>query len=272
MAFALGPQAAAAGFGLAAFDAIGSTNAEGLVRARNGEDGPLWLVTDRQTAGHGRRGRAWDSPAGNLAATLLRILSVPPAAAATLGFVAGLALADALDAVGARAAVALDGGRGAGRFALKWPNDLLADGAKLAGILLESEVQPDGRLAVVVGIGVNVVAAPEGLPYPATSLARLGLEADAASVFRYLSDAWVAREAQWDEGRGLPAIRDLWLARAAGLGQPIAVSQGGRVRRGIFRTLDDAGRLVIESDDGQQIAVAAGEVHFGAVATAGAAS
>ncbi|HWL03480.1 MAG TPA: biotin--[acetyl-CoA-carboxylase] ligase [Xanthobacteraceae bacterium] len=270
MAFVLGPAACAAGFGLAAFDAIGSTNAEGLARARAGERGPLWLVTAHQFAGHGRRGRRWEGPPGNLAATVLRTLAVPPSVAATLGFVAGLALADALEAVGAKADVILDGGgQGVRRFALKWPNDVLADGAKLAGILLETVAQPDGSLAIAVGIGVNVAAAPEGLPYPVTSLARLGLAVDAETLFLHLTDAWLVRESEWDEGRGLPATREQWLARCMGIGQRVVVRTGDRVTRGILTTLDDEGRLVIEDEQGRAIAISAGEVHFGVAATEG---
>ena len=110
--------------------------------------------------------------------------------AATLGFVAGLALGDALDAVvpSGRIAIAPDGGGVAGargdRFELKWPNDVLADGAKLAGILLESALLPGSGYALAIGIGVNVVAHPDGLPYPATSLSALGSRADAETLTR----------------------------------------------------------------------------------------
>src|ERR1700692_1307274 len=96
MAFALGPRAISAGYRLAAFDQIGSTNAEAMVRARDGERGPIWFVTSEQTAGRGRRHRPWIAPRGNLASSLLGVLEVPPAVAAPLGFAAGLALETAL--------------------------------------------------------------------------------------------------------------------------------------------------------------------------------
>ena len=90
MTFALGPRATSAGYRLAAFDQIGSTNAEAMARARDGERGPMWFVTTEQTAGRGRRQRAWIAPRGNLASSVLEVMDVSPAVAATLGFAAGL--------------------------------------------------------------------------------------------------------------------------------------------------------------------------------------
>ncbi|WP_292333629.1 biotin--[acetyl-CoA-carboxylase] ligase, partial [Mesorhizobium sp.] len=191
--------------------------------------------------------------------------------AATLGFVAGLALADALDAVvpQGRIAVGLDGAsEGRNRFELKWPNDVLATGAKLAGILLESTLLEGGRFAVAVGIGVNVVAYPEDLPYPATSLQALGANCDAEMLFLALSDAWSENFRLWDDGRGLSAIRKRWLARAAGLGGEVAVRIDGNVVRGVFETIDEDCHFVIRDDDGTVLTIAAGDVHFGAVASA----
>lgn len=272
MGFVLSPTAAAAGFRLEAHDAVGSTNALALERARAGDRGPLWIVAREQTSGRGRRGRAWATPPGNLAATLLLTVDRDLKTAATLGFVAGLALADALDAVcpGAAIAVAPDGGSGTGgdRFELKWPNDVLARGAKLAGILLESAMMTHGRAAIAVGIGVNVEAYPDGLPYPATSLRALGARADAETLFLALSDAWSDAIAEWDEGRGIDRIRRRWLARAAGLGGEVAVRQDGAVIRGVFETIDEDCRFVIRGTDGNRVRIAAGDVHFGAVASA----
>src|SRR5690606_34519796 len=156
----------------------------------------------------------------NLAATLLLVPGFELKVAATLGFVAGLALADALEAVipGRTIAVGVDGGAPltGGRFELKWPNDVLADGAKLSGILLESAMLDGGRFALAVGIGVNGVAPPADVPYPATSLAALGAGCDAETLFLALSDAWVDNAAVWNDGRGLAEIRRRWLTRAAG--------------------------------------------------------
>lgn len=275
MGFVLAPTAIAAGYRLEAFDTVSSTNAMAIERARGGDEGKLWLVSKRQEAGRGRRGRAWETPEGNLAATLLLVPGFDIKAAATLGFVAGLALADALAAVipGRGVSVGVDGGTplGGGRFELKWPNDVLADGAKLSGILLESAMLDETRFALAIGIGVNVVAHPQDVPYPATSLAALGATCDAETLFIALSDAWVENARIWNEGRGLDAIRERWLKRAAGLGSPVAVRMEGRVVRGIFETIDEQCRFVIRDEDGNVTTIAAGDVHFGAVASAGTA-
>src|SRR5882757_3142380 len=210
MAFSLGPRAVSAGYRLAAFASIGSTNAEALDRARGGERGPMWFVTSEQTAGRGRRHRPWIAPRGNLACSILEVIEISPAIAATLGFAAGLALEAALRQVSVEASL-----RSAGsdemKFALKWPNDVLAGQNKLAGILLEAEAVAENRLAVVVGIGTNVVAAPEGTPTPATSLRSLGVDIGAEELFAELSDAWAEFCGIWDGGRGFDEIRQMWL-------------------------------------------------------------
>lgn len=272
MTFHLAPPAESAGYRLEAHGSVGSTNAMALDRARAGDAGKLWIVSKKQESGRGRRGRAWETPEGNLAATLLVVLDERMHMAATLGFVAGLSLSDALAAVvPGKVRVGADAARGGrNRFELKWPNDVLAEGAKLAGILLESTLLADGRLAVAVGIGVNVVAHPEGTPYPATSLAALGWNGDAELLFLALSDAWMVNMRIWDNALGLGLIRDRWLERAAGLGGEVAVRVDGEVSRGIFETIDEQGRFVIRQSGGRLVKISAGDVHFGAVASANA--
>ncbi|NEU96690.1 biotin--[acetyl-CoA-carboxylase] ligase [Bradyrhizobium uaiense] len=264
MTFTLGARAIAAGYKLAAFDQIGSTNAEAMLRARDGEQGPMWFVTPEQTAGRGRRQRAWIAPRGNLASSILEVTDVQPAVAATLGFAAGLSLEAALQKVSIEAALRL--GPDSPKFTLKWPNDVLANGKKLSGILLEAEAVGN-RLAVVVGIGTNVVAAPEGTPTPAISLATLGIQIRAEELFAALSDAWVEFRGIWDDGRGFPEIRRLWLKRAAGLGEKVAVQTGTATLEGTFDTIDDTGCLIVRSADGQRKPVTAGEVYFGTAAS-----
>ncbi|MEA2882081.1 MAG: BirA family transcriptional regulator [Bradyrhizobium sp.] len=258
MTFSLGPRAASAGYRLAAFERIGSTNAEALARAREGERGPVWFVTSEQTAGRGRRHRPWIAPRGNLACSVLEVMDVSPSVAATLGFAAGLALLAALRAAESDKM----------EFALKWPNDVLADGKKLAGILLEAEAVGD-RLAVVVGIGTNVIAAPEGTP--ATSLRTLGIELEAGQLFASLSDAWTEFRGIWDEGRGFAEIRQRWLQRAAGLGRPVSILSGSSTVTGTFDTIDETGCMIVRTSDGGRIPISAGDVYFGAAASAGAA-
>lgn len=275
MAFSLAPTALLDGYRLEAHDTVGSTNALALDHAKAGDAGKLWVVSKRQESGRGRRGRAWATPTGNLAASLLLIETYELRLAATLGFVAGLALADALDAVvpNRRIRIGPDGGSGerGNRFELKWPNDVLADGAKLAGILLESTLLDGNRFGLAIGIGVNVVAHPDDVPYPATSLNALGAVCDAETLFLALSDAWSQNWRDWNQGRGLPRIRERWLSCAAGLGSQVAVRVEGNVVRGVFETIDEDCRFVIRDDTGAIVKIAAGDVHFGAVASAGTA-
>ena len=156
------------------------------------------------------------------------------------------------------------------KFALKWPNDVLAGRQKLAGILLEAEAVRDNQLAVVVGIGTNVVAAPEGTPTPATSLAALGVQIGAEELFTALSDAWIEFRGIWDNGRGFGEIRKRWLERAAGLGERVAIQTGSSVIEGTFDTLDETGCMIVRAPDGRRLPVTAGDVYFGAAASVGA--
>jgi BirA family transcriptional regulator, biotin operon repressor / biotin---[acetyl-CoA-carboxylase] ligase len=267
LAYRLGEAARAAGHRLHAHDRLGSTNTEALERARAGEGGPLWVVAHRQEAGRGRRGTAWASPPGNLAASALwPVPGVAPEHLAQLGFVAGVALAEAVEAT-CGTLPGWDRDDPARSVRLKWPNDLLLGGGKLAGLLLETENLPGGGRAVVIGFGVNVAAAPEGLP--AASLAAVGYAGGPEALLEHLSDSLAAHARAWVGGRNSFAqVRAAWLARAAGLGSEIAVAGGGRTLRGLFETIDEGGRLVILAPDGTRHTVTAGEVHFGSAATA----
>jgi BirA family biotin operon repressor/biotin-[acetyl-CoA-carboxylase] ligase len=269
MAFKLGPRAISAGYRLATFDKTGSTNAEAMARARDGERGPMWFVTSEQTAGRGRRHRPWVAPRGNLASSILEVIDVSPAVAATLGFAAGLALEAALQRVSVEASL-----RSAGsdhmKYQMKWPNDVLAGGQKLAGILLEAEAVADNRLAVVVGIGTNVVAAPRARRRPRPRWRRSG-SGRRRELFAEFSDAWAEFRGIWDDGRGFGEIRRLWLERAAGLGQPVAVQAGATAITGTFDTIDEQGCLIVRKADGTRVPVSAGDVYFGSAASAGAA-
>ncbi|MCJ2083999.1 biotin--[acetyl-CoA-carboxylase] ligase [Methylobacterium sp. J-090] len=238
-------------------DSLGSTNTEALERARAGEAGPLWVVAHRQTSGRGRCGNTWASSPGNLTVSLLwPVHDVDPADVPTLGFVAGIGLMGAFRGAG------IDG------VALKWPNDILASGAKLAGLLLEAETLAGGRRCVVMGFGVNVAAAPEGLPYPATCLRQMQHATRAEDLFVHLTDGIVDAARVWDRGRGFSRIRERWIADAAGIGATVTVQTGDTRVQGIFETIDGAGRLVVRSEDGTRRTVTAGEVHLGTAATA----
>ena len=211
----------------------------------------MWFVTTEQTAGRGRRQRAWIAPRGNLASSVLEVMDVSPAVAATMGFAFGLAHETALQRVSVEANLRLAGSDQL-KYLLKWPNDILVRGQKLCGLLVEAEAMTDGGLAVVAGIGTNIIAAPEGTPTPATSLAALGVHIGAEELFAALSDAWVEFRGIWDNGRGFAEIRKLWLARAFGLGERVAIQTGTAVVEGTFDTIDDTGCLIVRAADGRR--------------------
>jgi BirA family biotin operon repressor/biotin-[acetyl-CoA-carboxylase] ligase len=242
---------AASGARLVSLDMVGSTNAEAFARARAGERGPLWITARRQTAGRGRRGRPWVSEPGNLYASLLLTDPAPPQRAAELSLVAALAVHDAL----AERAPVLGP-----RLQVKWPNDILCDGAKLAGILVEGESAPGRALAVVIGVGVNCAHYPPDTAYPATSLAEAGALVTPESLARALAGTMAQRLAQWARGDNFAAIRTAWLRRAAGLGAPARVRLPEREVEGVVETLDDTGRLVLRLADGRIERIAAGEM------------
>jgi BirA family transcriptional regulator, biotin operon repressor / biotin---[acetyl-CoA-carboxylase] ligase len=248
--FRLADSAIARGYRLRLFDEIGSTNDEALQFARGGGEGGVWFVAKAQRKGRGRHARSWISPQGNLYASLLLIDALPASLAPQLGFVAGVALARAL-----RETIDDDE-----RLKLKWPNDVLCDGAKLAGILLEGTNLSDGRFASVIGIGVNCASAPQGLPYPATALAGIAARNFAPQdVLLRLSHEIVEALDRFAEGAGFGAIREEWLASAAGIGAPIRIETPSGCLEGRFQTIDPSGRLLIECADGTKI-VEAGDV------------
>ena len=240
------------------YETLGSTNAEALARARAGERGPLWISAATQTGGRGRRGKSWASPPGNLYATLLLTEPSPPALAPQLSFVAGLAVHDAVAACAQNLA---------SHVKLKWPNDLLHDGRKLAGLLIEAESQP--RFSVAIGIGVNCASHPPDTSYGATDLRASGVTVAAQDLLAKLAAAMNARLNQWVAGAGFAAIRNDWLDRAASLGETIMVRLPERELTGIFEGIDADGRLLITTPDKTTETIAAGDV-FAMNATQGA--
>jgi len=246
----LDPAAVAAGFRLVAYDVVTSTNADALELARSGGSDATWLTAREQTAGRGRRGAAWVSAPGNLYATMLLHDPSPAENAPELAFVAGLAVHDAI--VGCDANLRQ-------RLALKWPNDVLYDGSKLAGILIEGE-HVQGRLAVAVGIGVNCAYHPAATAYPATDLAAAGAAISAETLFTALSATMLGRLAQWRRGAGFAAIRSAWLDRATNIGAQVRVRLPDRELTGLAKSLDAHGHLILRLADGSEETIAAGEV------------
>ena len=238
-------------------DSLASTNAHALAAARAGAAGGLWVTAGEQTAGRGRRGRAWTTGAGNLAASLMLVDLAPPEIAPTVSFVAALAAHQAV--------VDVAGPAIAERLALKWPNDLLLDRMKIAGILVEGEGLPSGAFALVIGIGVNCVSHPEiAGGQAASNLAARGLPVDAETLFARLALRMDEELRRWDRGRGFAGVRAAWLARAAGIGEPIRANLAAGTVSGRFETLDEAGRLVLVGDDGSRRAIGAGDVFLSA--------
>jgi len=229
---------------LVAFEELQSTNDEAKRLIESGERGPLWIVADRQTAGRGRLGRPWISGEGNLHASLILSGEFGPSLAPQLGFVAGVATLAAL-----RVAAGNLGG-----LALKWPNDLLLERAKLGGILLEGVSGPSG-FSAVVGIGLNCVSAPSGLPYPARALSEIGPAAlTAEKIMTPLSDVFVVSLDEWAEGAGFANIRARWLEDAAGLGETIRLGLAqGEELLGRFEGLDAGGRLILGTEAGERV-------------------
>jgi BirA family biotin operon repressor/biotin-[acetyl-CoA-carboxylase] ligase len=233
------------GYGKIRHAELDSTNSEARRLAEAGEPGPVWIIAEHQTAGRGRRGRVWDTASGNLAATLLLRPEAPAAVIGQLSFAAALAAAETASHFAAQAAITV-----------KWPNDVLANGQKLAGILLESA---PGWLAI--GIGINLSSYPSGTEFPATSLVQLGATpptADAALT------VLAARFAHWYAlwmSEGFETLRAAWLARAGGLGLPIRARLPNETRTGVFEGIDGAGALLL-NEQGRVSAIAAGEVFF----------
>lgn len=236
---------------LRTFEVIDSTNEEVRRQAETGAVEGFAVMAKRQTAGRGRRGRSWESPEGNLFLSVLLRPATTPAEAAKLSFLSAVALSDALELAAPHLR---------GRVSCKWPNDVQVDGAKIAGILLESRTRPDGVLDwVVIGLGVNLAHHPPDTPYAATSLSVLGVTVappDFADWLLARLGYWYAR---W-QAEGFGRIREAWLQRAQGLGQAVVVRLPDSELRGRFAALDESGALVLELPDGRRQAITAGDV------------
>lgn len=241
------------GFNLVALDAVGSTNDEAKRLGREGAEDGTVVWAKRQEAGRGRQGRLWHSPEGNLYCSIIVRPGRPFQVAAQLSFVAALALDDALGAV-------LPSGV---ERRLKWPNDVLVNGRKVAGILLEAEAGSTGELAfVVVGMGVNVARHPEDAARPTTSLDALGARCCVATVLSCLLRSFAVWRDRW-LAEGFVPIRSDWLSRSYEAGTPITVRLAGEKLEGAFAGLDPAGTLLVDTGGPAPRRVSAGDVFFG---------
>ncbi len=255
-----GPAAEAArpnlppAYRLVALDTVTSTNDEAFRLAEEGaEDGTL-IWAREQTAARGRQGRAWSSPPGNLYLSLVLRPECGPAEAAQLGFVAGLAIGDAFGSVAPPMT----------EVTYKWPNDVLLNGRKGAGILLESQSGAYGTVdCLILGVGANVLHHPEDRAFPATSLRFEGAPPDVGAVelleaFSRHFLSWVNR---WRDD-GFAPIRRAWLNHAHALGEEIEVRLPRETLKGTFKDLDESGTLVLELPDGGMRRISAGDVYF----------
>lgn len=236
----------ASGHPVHVFDRIDSTNLEARRCAENGAGGPCWFWAEEQTAGRGRIGRQWVSKPGNLYATFLFPVAAGPQVVSQVSFVTALAVHDVVASL-----------RPDLHARIKWPNDVLIDGAKFCGVLPEAVASNPTRIAI--GCGINVSHAPEGTPYPVTCL---GAGIAVESVLRELDTSLSERLKIWDEGRGFSAIRAAWSARALGVGEAAVADMGGNALQGIFEGLAADGALILRLADGSRRSIHSGEVRF----------
>jgi BirA family biotin operon repressor/biotin-[acetyl-CoA-carboxylase] ligase len=243
------------GAGRIALSEIDSTNAEGFRQAAS-LAGPTWIIAGLQTEGRGRRARPWSSPQGNFHGTLVLKPTEPPETVALRSFAAALALREAL--------VQITGLPQS--FSLKWPNDVLCNGGKLAGILLESQGLGSANPVLCIGIGVNLIAAPDasqveaGAVPPVSLLGETGLRVTPEAFLDTLAPAF----ARWESiftTTGFAPLRTEWLAHAARLGETIRARTGSDTREGVFETIDSAGNLILRMAQGL-VAIPAAEVFF----------
>lgn len=243
------------GAGRLALPEIDSTNAEGFRRAAS-LAAPTWITAGVQTAGRGRRARPWSSPAGNFHGTLVLKPQGSPETVALRSFGAALALRDALVEVTGLP----------DSFTLKWPNDVLCNGGKIAGILLESQGLNTPDPVLCLGIGVNLIAAPDpalletGAVHPVSLLQETGLRVTPAAFLDALVPAYARWEATFIRA-GFSPLRDAWLAHAARLGETIRARTGTMTCEGRFETIDAQGNLILRTTQAT-LAIPAAEVFF----------
>ena len=224
-------------------DRIESTSDEAKRLAAEGAPHGTAVHADEQVAGRGRFGKTWHSPPGNLYLSVVLRLDIPPARGGELSFVTALAVADAVDALLPKHT----------RATLKWPNDVLVNGGKIAGILVE---QIEG--ARVVGIGVNILEAPHNAPYKTATVVGSGGLATVDGALEILLERLEARLDVWIE-EGFWPVREAWLARAHPIGTPLRANVGDRVEAGTFAGLDEDGALLLDTESGR-MRIVAGEV------------
>lgn len=233
------------------YDRLDSTNAEALRLARDGEVGPIWIDAEEQFQGRGRAGRVWQGAAGNLMSSYLFSLTAPGAVLAQLSLVAGIAVFEAVSHHGATSQTDLQ---------LKWPNDLLLKGAKVGGTLIETS-NFAGRRVGVIGIGLNLAAAPDIDGVATADLKPVLTDGvDLEMMRQTLADKLAFWLSVWSDGSGFPAVRTAWLTYGPPLNQSLAVKVGDAVHHGAFAGLDEHGALCLMGRDGEKRCYTFGDV------------
>ncbi|NLR95719.1 biotin--[acetyl-CoA-carboxylase] ligase [Rhizobium sp. P38BS-XIX] len=254
MVFDLNSRKSLADFRHDALLETSSTNSVCLERARAGDAGNLWVTAERQTGGRGRRGRPWLSEPGNLYASLLLIDPAPMERLGSLPLAVAVAVHQAVRSVLPLAAEPAE---------IKWPNDILIGRKKTCGILIEGEALANGRYALVIGIGINVSTKPDTAMYPVTCLREQGSMVSAEELFAHLYAAMVESLAVWDRGKGVREVTARWRDVACGIGEKITVNLPDKSIFGHFVGIDDNGLLMLETDGGGIMPIAAGDVFLG---------
>lgn len=242
---------------LLAYECVDSTNEEAKRLAEGGAAHGAVIWAKEQTAGRGRLGRQWESKSGNLFVSLLLSPELPLAEAAQLSFVSAVSAVEALQPLLP----------GEGRFSCKWPNDILLGDKKLGGILLESfttqtEASSKPKQWVVAGIGINIDSSPENALYPATCLKESGVELVSAKIVltRFI-ESFIENYDNWMR-EGFPPIRASWLEKAYGIGQEVKINAGGETLAGTFTGMSETGEMLLNTAEGQEIAINSGDVFF----------
>ena len=233
------------------YTTIGSTNSTCLELAKTDDAGNLWITSDQQTEGRGRHGRTWVSESGNLYASLL--LKNPADKLSLIGqlpFLAVLGLGQALEEITGHTNLA----------GFKWPNDLLISGAKVAGILLESEETFGNKFDVVIGFGVNCKIHPKSSIYPTTNLKEQGFHIRSTDLFKCLVKRIDYLLYGWNRGMNFKMVRDLWLTKALGIGQSITIKLAGGELKGVFENIDESGFLELRLKNSELKKISAGDV------------
>ena len=235
-----------------AFGELSSTNEKCLELGQSGDAGNLWVTASCQSRGRGSRGRSWTSEPGNLYASLLLVDACEPRNLVELTFVAAVSVQQAIGSVCVGQEIPQ----------VKWPNDVLLNGKKCSGILLESSVFRK-RTIIAVGIGINCVSYPKDALFPATCLKSEGIEVSVEQVFENLAAAFAENFRLWSSGRNFSAIREAWLGHARGLGKKIVVNIPGQPEiSGTFATIDESGYMLLKLANGETRKISAADVFF----------